>query len=271
MANIQNGVLEKSKMFFYSPPQNKELFFYPVSAGHFYCNNKYRIERNSFDSILLTYIIRGSFSFTLDGGEQTAHSGELVLIDCFKPHTYYTNDSFEAYWLHINGANTYELFNEITRRFSNIITADCEEKIKDIYSAIKTSVQMSEGEMSLKIYELLMSLFANNQVNGIDAFSDAINYISKHYNETITVESIANVVHLSPSQFSRKFKKQTGTSPYDYILSIRLTKAKELLKNTSLSVSEIAYRTGFQSDSNFIYFFKKQEGISPLKFRNILF
>lgn len=77
--------------------------------------------------------------------------------------------------------------------------------------------------------------------------------------------------HLSSSQFSRSFKKHTGTSPYDYLLSVRLARAKELLKNTNLPISDIAYQTGFASDSNFIYFFRKNEGISPLKFRNTLF
>lgn len=272
MAFIQNGVLEKSKMFF-SSNQNKPIFFYPLSAGHFYCDNNYRVERNSFDSILITYIIRGSFSFVIDGNEHTARSGDIALIDCFKPHIYYTNDSFEAYWLHINGANTYDLFKEIINRYSNIIKANekSESKIKEIYSLIKTARQISDNEMSLKIYALLMQLFYSADSNSNSAINQAVDYITHHYANHLTVEKIAGTVHLSQSQFSRKFKAQTGTSPYDYILSVRLTKAKELLKNTSLPISEIAYRTGFSSDSNFIYFFKKQEGISPLKFRNILF
>lgn len=274
MAYIQNGVYEKSKMFFYSSAQKDGPFFYPISAGHFYCNSDYMVKRDSFDSILITIIIRGSFSFLIDGKEHTAKSGDVALLDCFKEHTYYTNDNFEAYWIHINGSNTYEIFKELTGRFSNIISADekTEEQIKDIYTAIKNARQLSDSQMSLKIYTLLTELFnrqAEEKQGGI--IETALDYISSNYSKSITVEDVAKNVHLSASQFSRKFKKETGTSPYDYILGTRLTRAKELLKNTSLSVSEIAYRTGFSSDSNFIYFFRKQEGISPLKFRNILF
>lgn len=274
MAKIQNGVSEKSKMFFYSLPQNKELFFYPISAGHFYCSNAYRVERNSFDSILITYIIRGSFSFIIDGKEQTAHSGDVALIDCFNAHTYYTNDSFEAYWIHVNGSNTYGLYKELTARCSSIIAGNeaVEAMIKNIYTIIKSAQQMNDSTMSLKIYELLTSLFnQSTQHSKSGIVSTALDFISENYAQNLTVEDVAKSVHLSASQFSRIFKKQTGTSPYDYILSVRLTKAKELLKNTSLPISEIAYLTGFSSDSNFICFFKNNEGISPMKFRNILF
>lgn len=126
--------------------------------------------------------------------------------------------------------------------------------------------------MSLKIYELFAGILNCNSVNEkANMLSTSLEYISENYDKNITVKDIAKSVHLSQSQFSRNFKKQKGTSPYEYLLSVRLTKSKELLKNTSLPISEIAYRTGFASDSNFIYFFKKEEGISPLKFRNILF
>lgn len=274
MSQIQNGVLEKSKMFFSPPAQNKGLLFYPLSTGHFYCDSAYKVERDNFDSILVNYIVRGTFSFLIDGREHTAHSGDIVLIDCFDKHTYYTNNGFESYWVHINGSNTYDFFGEITSRFSNIITANdkIEADIKDIYTPIKNKQQISESEMSFKIYRLfcdMLNLYDGGGENNI--ITASIDYIANHYSESLTVDKIAKIVHLSSSQFSRRFKKQTGTSPYDYILSVRLTKAKELLKNTSLPISEIAYRTGFASDSNFIYFFKKQEGISPLKFRNILF
>lgn len=274
MVSGQNGVLAKSKMFFYPPVQNSGLFFCPVSVGHFFCDSRYRVERKFFDSILITYIVEGTFNFPVDGEEYAAHSGEVALVDCFHPHIYYTTDGFEAYWLHIKGSNVYALYKELVGRFSGVITADqqVEMRIKAIYSDIKTARPVSDSDMSLAIYGLFMELYAQSGIReNTDAVNDAIRFIIENYHQTITVEDVARSAHLSASQFSRKFKKQTGASPYEYILNVRLAKAKEMLKNTSLPVSEIAYRTGFQSDSNFIYFFKRKEGVSPTRFRKILF
>lgn len=275
MENIQMGVLCKSKMFFYSAHQNRDIFFYPLSAGHFYCNNDYKVQRKNFDSILITHIIRGHFSFLVNNHELTVKAGETAVIDCFNEHTYYTNDSFEAYWIHISGSNTKELFAELMCRFGNIISYDneIEIQIKNIYNLIKNNENVSESNMSSKIYRLIVSLFNANMNNICNntIVQTAINYMNQNYQNKLTIKNIASHINMSPSQFSRQFKKQTGTSPYDYLLGIRLTKAKELLKNTSLPISEISYQTGFANESNFICFFKKNEGISPLRFRNILF
>ena len=82
---------------------------------------------------------------------------------------------------------------------------------------------------------------------------------------------MANASHMSVSYFSKIFKEAAGSSPYDYLLTVRLDKAKEMLRQTDCSIESIAYKTGFNSASNFLYFFKKETGISPLKFRNLKF
>lgn len=273
MANMQKGVLTQSKLYFAAPVQNKDLFFYPVSTGHFYCEKGYKVERKHFDSILINWVIEGSFSFFFEGRELTARGGQIALIDCFHPHIYCTHDALESCWLHIGGANTYALYQELTSRFSPILpaTEHTKECLLDIYSLIKDSRQLDASQMSLKLYTLLMELFQAGSAESSNSIADAIDYIGSRYQEKLTVEEVARHVHLSPSQFSRKFKRQTGTSPYDYILTVRLARAKELLKNTSLPISEIADETGFASDSNFIYFFKRQEGISPLRFRRMVY
>lgn len=76
---------------------------------------------------------------------------------------------------------------------------------------------------------------------------------------------------MSTTHFSRVFKQQTGFSPYDYVLMMRLNKAKELLLKTDMYIAEIAYETGFNSEANFVYCFKNIEGISPGKFRKLNF
>ncbi len=275
MGRTQNGVRENSDMFFYSFCRNCDLFYYPLSAGHFYCDKNYRIEREGFNSILIMFIKNGRLNFSDSGTPQTVSAGETAVIDCFGKHFYGSaSDELEAYWIHISGANTHSLYCELIQRHGNIFGAssEAEDKILNLYEIIKNSETVSDLEMSLKIYELTVSLFSGRYADR-ESFliRKAVNYISDNYSENITVKNIADSVNMSEAHFSRIFKKATGTSPYEFVLNKRTAKAKELLKNTDLQVSEIAYLTGFSDPSSFIYFFRQKEGISPMKFRKMLF
>ena len=96
MKSTEKGVLETSELYFFSPSQTaKRLYFYPISTGHFFAVNGYHLVRNDYDSLLITHIIRGSFTYVKDGKHSTAHSGETVILDCFKEHEYYTRDSLK--------------------------------------------------------------------------------------------------------------------------------------------------------------------------------
>lgn len=271
---IQNGVSEQSSIFFYSGNQTADTpFFYPMSAGHFFCDSGYRVERSTLNSILAVYTVCGKLTFFANKKRQTVSAGETALIDCFHPHTYYADGLLEFYWVHISGSNIYQLYSLIAEKFGN--TAVCDEEsgmaVKALYYHHKNRTGITDAEMSEEIYAFLMGMFKTAGMAGQGAAEKAVNYISKHYGRKLSVAELAKEVHLSTSQFSRNFKKQTGVSPYDYILNLRIAKAKEYLKNTNLPISEIAFRTGFSDDSNFICLFRKKEGVSPLRFRKILF
>ena len=75
---MQKGILQSSELFFYSGAFNPRLFFYPLSAGHFYCTSGYRVDRSSFDSILIAYIVRGTFSFLYQGRELMIKRGCII-------------------------------------------------------------------------------------------------------------------------------------------------------------------------------------------------
>lgn len=97
--------------------------------------------------------------------------------------------------------------------------------------------------------------------------AEAIRFMNQHLFEPLGVQAVAEAVSLSPSHFSRQFKAHTGYSPYEYIVLRRIDKAKHLLTSTQLSVKEIAYNTGYNSEENFIHSFQKNVGISPGLFR----
>jgi AraC-like DNA-binding protein len=93
------------------------------------------------------------------------------------------------------------------------------------------------------------------------------NYIDEHYKEELGLEQLAGLVGMTPTAFSRYFKQRTSKNISEYIVDIRLGHAARLLIDTADSVSEICWRTGFNTLSNFNRLFRKRKGCSPTEFR----
>lgn len=96
-----------------------------------------------------------------------------------------------------------------------------------------------------------------------------MDYIQDNLNQPISLHELARVAHQSVYHFSREFKRVTGKSPYQYILSQRLECAKKLLKK-NLSIAEVAYTVGFADQSQLARAFKSAFGFSPTEFRKNL-
>ncbi|MGE4275642.1 MAG: AraC family transcriptional regulator [Lawsonibacter sp.] len=99
------------------------------------------------------------------------------------------------------------------------------------------------------------------------AVQAVLTYLHGHYGERLTLEQIAKAALFSPSECCRLFKKVTGETIFSYLQSYRLTQSVHLLQHTDLSVSQIAYETGFCSTSYFIEVFKDKFGITPHQYR----
>ena len=95
----------------------------------------------------------------------------------------------------------------------------------------------------------------------------SINYIHNNFERDISLGDIAKYVFLSPSYFTRAFKEQTGMSPISYLLKIRIERAKEMLVDTGLKISDIALSVGFSNQQRFNEMFKKYAGLTPLQYR----
>lgn len=95
----------------------------------------------------------------------------------------------------------------------------------------------------------------------------AIQYIQAHYNENLSLDSVANEIELSSPYLSSLFSRILGTTFVNYIQSVRIQKAKELLCGTTMKVYEIAYCIGYDDEKYFSQVFRKTEGITPSQFR----
>ena len=104
---------------------------------------------------------------------------------------------------------------------------------------------------------------------GIDARLTAVaNIISAKPNDTYSVENLADMAGMSRSTFARQFTETMGASPMEFVLRARLRHASRLLKDTSLSIKQIAAASGFISRSHFSRAFRTGFGVDPRGFRN---
>ena len=92
-------------------------------------------------------------------------------------------------------------------------------------------------------------------------------YIDNNYSSEIRLQTLSDMVGMTPTAFSRFFKLRTGKTISDYIIDIRLGVASRKLVDSTMSVAEICYDCGFNNVSNFNRIFKRKKGCSPKLFR----
>lgn len=92
-------------------------------------------------------------------------------------------------------------------------------------------------------------------------------YIEEHYQENISLSTLSDMFFFSPQYIAKKFKELFQTTVITYQMELRMDKAKSLLKHTNMSVSEIAQTVGYADENYFSKVFRKQQGVSPLKYR----
>ncbi len=115
----------------------------------------------------------------------------------------------------------------------------------------------------------ISSLKSSESFKSISVISEAVLYIQNHFTEPITLEEVAKISNYSPNYFGKQFKQNTGISFKQYVADLRFAFAKELLKNSSLSVTQISHQSGFNDFSYFMTTFKAKYGVTPKQFREM--
>lgn len=147
-------------------------------------------------------------------------------------------------------------------------------KLEDAYfhSRVLSARQYRAVVRLLEIFAKHLAVAANELVlkeraGEPRAISNARRYIEEHQGEKMSLDQVARAVNTSSYHFCRTFKKVTGLNFTEYLSRVRIGKAKNLLLNPNLRVTEVAYGVGFQSLPHFNKVFKKITGMSPTSFR----
>ncbi len=251
-----------------------DIGYYPKAKFHF-------MERqNGVDQFILIYCHEGNGQVIIDNKVSKMEADEYIIIPAKSPHAYQADEKapWSIYWIHfkgnLSGKIAAHLFQQGgTKRFLRF-----KEKSIELFNEIYQQLEKGYSNDNLAfanmcLWHFFSSFLFNDKcgpsgkLNYKDAIDIAIDFLSKHTEKTLTLESIALEVNLSPSHFSYLFKKKTGFSPMEYFNHLKVQKACQYLIFTKLRIKEISQEVGIEDQYYFSRMFTKVMGLSPNEYR----
>lgn len=275
-------VLPESDYYLYHPSTvASQIYLYVKEIGFFYYEPGYRRSRIRYDNFLLMYISKGTCRLKIPGQPwQLAQTGQFILIDCYVPHEYVFDSCAEVLWMHFDEVLARSYYDLILASHGSIITPAnifpvC-QAFTSLLTLFRNSGALSESSLSQTITGILDLLlqepgYSVNTYSHSKIIDSSRAYINEHFKDPLTLEQLAGLANMSPFHFSRVFTRYTGFTPHQYLIATRINSAKFLLKCPDIPIKEIAFTSGFNSESSFCSTFRKWEHMTPSEYREHTF
>ena len=255
------------------------------------------MEPNRHENYEMVYMKKGFALFEISGQPISLGPNDIVIIKPMQYHKFMVKSENGCEFIVLN----FKFENKINGEYSEIPLEDflnfVSSRETGPYIALKVSQkneiivllnrilkerQSSEPGSEFLNYLLVLELFVllsralkMEWENSIKSKSQklkeliniSINFIHNNFERDISLGDIAKFVFLSPSYFTRAFKEETGLSPINFLLKVRIERAKELLTETGSKISDIALSVGFSNQQRFNEMFKKYTNLTPLQYR----
>lgn len=243
----------------------------------------------------INYVIEGKAEFLCGDERFVTQTGDIVIIPPNRLHAIYTHGDYEQRYdtivfstdmlgASVNDRCAAECVRPLTNGHFGVkmhITAE-----HPYYSEIKTTVENifscakgNTARLDMLLKSEMLRLFwllgesGDIQSDGRPDFSGvirpAVEFINENFCENITIEQLAEIVHLSKSYFMARFRQAAGVGAIEYINQLRIKKACAMLAKSNLNASDVAFECGFRNLSNFNRLFRKAVGCTPVQYRKI--
>ena len=226
------------------------------------CDPGHRFGPNNRISHVLHIVESGSGVFEMDGHQYHLTGGEAFLIPSSVEAGYEADmDNPWTYrWVGFEGMTAEEVIHVSGfSRENPVRRIHCmENAAKYIDAMVQTNKLVFENE--LKRNGLLLLLFS-------DLITDNRDYIAANFDKRLKINELADRIGVNRSYLTSSFKKSLGCSPQEYLMNLRIEKAKTLLKNGDIQVSEVAAKVGYGDPLAFSKVFKARTGRSPREYK----
>jgi len=269
----------------------KANFIYLQEVGYFFAGKNYYTTRQGLDSFLVKLTVSGGGVLEYGGHKEQVGPGYFYWIDCQNWQHYYTDPAvghWDVIWVHFSGGAArayYETFRKLQGGGPPVGKLPPDSSMRTLLERLlgrtltpedPFSAEQNLFEFDVHTSGLLTQLIMEciSQAGGAGKsqhippmVSDIRSYLNAHYNEKITLAHLSAQFSLDGYYLQKLFKRYIGQSPMEYIIYLRMTRAKSLLRTSTMPISEIAYTIGIDNLSHFTRQFKKQEGVTPGRYR----
>ncbi|MGI6239397.1 MAG: helix-turn-helix domain-containing protein [Christensenellales bacterium] len=263
---------------FFTPSNTaKQNYLYLQFAGE---SDGGAAEGRGIDSFLLLYTHAGKGELEYLDRHYAVGAGEGFIIHCKQPYAYRPapGADWKYDYFNINGQSFPVYYNQLLSARRLVFRAEAGTKLREWIGDLQMSARMPPGPKSELVASKTILCILTELIVADDTrlaeqgvmpkyVEGIMAHINRNYAAPITLDALAERFNVSKYHLSREFKKYTGYSPNEYVISVRINRAKALLKHTGDTVGEIAVRTGYGDVNHFIQLFKSREGLTPAAFR----
>ncbi len=250
-------------------------------------NNKSHLHRNDFE---ILHILSGEGTIMIKDELYELNSNTVVFIE--GSDTHYTSPKFPKQYIRNKIIFPYEKVMElaktmsaediIERLFLNggaviSVDADSSDKIDRCFYALSKLSQSDAQKFNINLFINIFTILnvavtnADCQVKNIkNKISEVISFLNKNLHNKLTLDLICEEINVSKYYLCKIFKNTVGMTIFKYVEYLRISRSKELLIKTDLSISDISQKVGFESFAYFSKVFKKHEKCTPSRYRKNL-
>lgn len=252
-----------------------DIGYYPEARFHF------RERPSGTAQVIFIYCVNGRGEIRLNNVLHDLNADHYLIIPAGMPHAYHSDerDPWSIYWIHFAGkkATFFSRFACQALSVERVKASRINDRIElfsEIFSNLDRGFSLEALEyVNLSLPHLLASFTHLNQFRmvresgGNDPVTHSINFMLEHLTRKLKLGEIAAETGVSASHFSRLFQTQTGHSPIDYFIQLKVQRACRLLDNSGLMIADVAREMGFDDQFYFSRVFRKVMGMSPAEYR----
>lgn len=277
-----DGELVHSSRILYTPsPFARTNLLHLQEVGSLQARQPHASVRQGLASYLVFLVESGSGILEYDGTQRPLQAGDCVFLDCRRPYLHRTGDDlWRLRWAHFYGPNMGGIYKKYEERggqpaFRTAQPQRYRALLQELYALAGSDDYVRDMQICARLFDLLTLLMeeswhpdrgriSRGKRQSVQEIKD---YLDAHYTEKITLDALAERFYINKFYLTRVFKEQFGQSVNGYLVQLRITQAKRMLRFTDNSMETIAQECGLHDANYFARLFKKIEGVTPGEYR----